>query len=438
MKKLLTALLILICNIAISQTGWYLQTTQTTKSLQDIFFINSQTGWACGDSGIIIKTTNSGINWVNKAAFTNLSLRSIRFSDANYGYVAGGRQTSDPFCIDEDILAKTTDGGETWIVLLSNDTWDVFYDLAIINKDTAFATFAGTDNSCMAASGGTYRTLNSGGNWNYSGGGWMNGISFINSTTGWVTSFSIGDILIGYFSVFKTTNTGVNWNVVYRDTSFGGSYIGKIRFVDENNGFCLYKMLRKTTNGGINWQKVDSVSTYGVISFAPINKDTIWIVHNLTNVKRTNNGGLNWTQQFTAAGLNSIYFLDENTGWIAGSNGFVYKTITGGLTGIQNVSFEIPSSYSLEQNYPNPFNSMTKIRFDVPYTFLSPHGLGGDLITLSVFDITGREVQKLVNERLSPGTYSVDWNASVFPSGVYFYRLHAGSFTETKRMLMIK
>ena len=83
-------------------------------------------------------------------------------------------------------------------------------------------------------------------------------------------------------------------------------------------------------------------------------------------------------------------------------------------------------------------NSTTKIRFDVPYTFLSPHGLGGDLITLSVFDITGREVQKLVNERLSPGTYSVDWNASDFPSGVYFYRLQAGDYIMTKRMLMIK
>ena len=63
---------------------------------------------------------------------------------------------------------------------------------------------------------------------------------------------------------------------------------------------------------------------------------------------------------------------------------------------------------------------------------------GNDKVVLKVFDILGKEVATLVNEQLAPGTYSVDWNASAFPSGVYFYKLSAGDFTETKRMALIK
>lgn len=86
-------------------------------------------------------------------------------------------------------------------------------------------------------------------------------------------------------------------------------------------------------------------------------------------------------------------------------------------------------NFELKQNYPNPFNPRTVIRFSLPVVSFS---------SLKIFDIAGREVATLVNEKLSPGTYSVEWNASEYPSGVYFYRLVSGDFVETKRMLMIK
>ena len=94
---------------------------------------------------------------------------------------------------------------------------------------------------------------------------------------------------------------------------------------------------------------------------------------------------------------------------------------------------KVPSAYSLKQNYPNPFNPTTKIKFDVANVKQASL-----LVTLKVYDIMGREVQTLINEKLTPGTYEVTFDGSALSSGVYFYKLISDGFTETKRMLMIK
>ncbi|HWA04968.1 MAG TPA: T9SS type A sorting domain-containing protein, partial [Ignavibacteria bacterium] len=94
-------------------------------------------------------------------------------------------------------------------------------------------------------------------------------------------------------------------------------------------------------------------------------------------------------------------------------------------------SSEIPLQFSLSQNYPNPFNPATKIKFAIPAGNAS-------LTTITVYDIVGRQVAVLVNQQLRPGTYEVDWDASVYPSGVYFYTVSSVSFNETKKMVLLK
>jgi len=113
--------------------------------------------------------------------------------------------------------------------------------------------------------------------------------------------------------------------------------------------------------------------------------------------------------------------------------------------GVQNINENIPDNYVLYQNYPNPFNPTTKIRFDVVNgfpigTFKSEplHGFGNDKVVIKVYDIMGREVQTLVNERLNPGTYEVTFGGGMLNSGVYFYKLTADGYSETKKMLLIK
>ena len=100
-----------------------------------------------------------------------------------------------------------------------------------------------------------------------------------------------------------------------------------------------------------------------------------------------------------------------------------------GPVGINQISSEIPAEYTLKQNYPNPFNPNTVIRYSL---------IENRLTSLKIYDLNGKEVADIVNKNQNPGTYEVEWNGAGFASGVYFYRLEAGDFKETKRMLLIK
>jgi len=100
------------------------------------------------------------------------------------------------------------------------------------------------------------------------------------------------------------------------------------------------------------------------------------------------------------------------------------------IIGIKPISSQIQKQFSLNQNYPNPFNPTTKIRFSLPMAIQN--------VRLIIYDILGREVATLVNQTLQPGTYEVDWNETNYSSGVYFYKLTAGNFTDVKKMILMK
>jgi hypothetical protein len=100
-----------------------------------------------------------------------------------------------------------------------------------------------------------------------------------------------------------------------------------------------------------------------------------------------------------------------------------------GVVPVQQISSEVPTVYSLEQNYPNPFNPVTNINYSI---------VTGGEVKVSLFDISGKEVDILVNGLQSPGKYSISYNASRLPSGVYFYRIQTENFTDTKKMILVK
>ena len=99
------------------------------------------------------------------------------------------------------------------------------------------------------------------------------------------------------------------------------------------------------------------------------------------------------------------------------------------ITGIQQKSTIVPKEYVLEQNYPNPFNPATSIKFSIPKE---------GYVEMKLFDVTGREVAVLVSDPYKAGTYEIDFDASKLSSGVYFYRITAGEFTDTKKMILVK
>ena len=136
----------------------------------------------------------------------------------------------------------------------------------------------------------------------------------------------------------------------------------------------------------------------------------------------------------TMTGMQLGYYMDG----ITGCSTAVQSTVTARpnvcftmttVTGANNQYTGVPTKYELSQNYPNPFNPVTKINFALPKQ---------GFVTLKIYDVLGREVRTLVNEVKSAGQYSVDFNASEFASGVYFYKLETNGFSNIKRMMLIK
>jgi hypothetical protein len=157
---------------------------------------------------------------------------------------------------------------------------------------------------------------------------------------------------------------------------------------------------------------------------------------------RTTNGGNNWFFQipdtsFGIQGFGPIQFINKNIGW-ANSNLTGIHTTNGGdttwLTGIKKISNNVPKDFKLYQNYPNPFNPKTIISYKVR----SPAG-GTSYVKLIVYDLTGKHIIDLVNQKQNAGSYQIDFSGTGYSSGVYFYSLIVdGNLIDTKKMILLK
>ncbi|MEJ2617381.1 MAG: T9SS type A sorting domain-containing protein [Ignavibacteriaceae bacterium] len=153
-------------------------------------------------------------------------------------------------------------------------------------------------------------------------------------------------------------------------------------------------------------------------------------------------GGVIDSTGFYYAGNETGIFQVTATDMVSGHTASAIVNITYSVSVDDNFT-ELPTSFQLFQNYPNPFNPTTKIRFTIPASPVDPTPYQGvknreNYVTLKVYDILGREVAVLVNEKKSPGTYEVEFAARNLASGVYLYRLNAGNFSVTKKLILLK
>ncbi|RPI18244.1 MAG: T9SS C-terminal target domain-containing protein [Ignavibacteriae bacterium] len=129
-----------------------------------------------------------------------------------------------------------------------------------------------------------------------------------------------------------------------------------------------------------------------------------------------------------------LHEVDDTTGTLvrtimAGANFQFIDLFNPTMVGVQNGSSNIPFEYKLENNYPNPFNPRTIINYQLP---------AAGYVKLTVYDVMGKEISVLVNERQNAGRYEIEFNGDNLPSGIYFYRLSADGYNETKKMILIK
>jgi hypothetical protein len=352
--------------------------------------------FAGNNNGVYI-STNDGANW----SLTSLNKQgSVLLVDGSNIYAGTPLR-----------VYVSSNNGQNWSQM-GTDSVVAIWGLAKYG-DTIFA---GSD------ARGVYRTTNNGQNW-------------VRSLSKSISSLAINGnhIFAGDWSsstVWVSSNNGSNWD----STSLGNPYTdvvlslavkGNKVFAGTDNGGIFV-----SSNNGANWTQTGLNSAS--INSIKISGNNIFAgeLFYQKGVYLSTNNGVNWIHKDQGMGSERVWSLTTNSQYIfSGTDNSVWRRSLAEIVGVRNISTEVPSAYSLRQNYPNPFNPSTNIRYSVPKN---------GMVKLAVFDALGREVHTLVNESLQPGTYETSFNGSVLNSGIYFYKLTSGDFTETKRMTLIK
>ena len=357
-------------------------------------------------------------------------------------------------------IYSTSDQGSTWTQIsnLQNDVKSLCFD----NNGELFAGTSG---------GGAYKSTDNGANWVQINGSGNNQIADLRVNA--IIALGNKVILAGtYGGISRSTDDGATWNqtsvtdlvnAFTRDTQ-GNIYAGI-------NGQGPVDAISVSTDDGSSWKSiglngyvVNSVMIglynklfagcfYGYGLFSSTDQGKTWVPPELNNnnilsltinksgdlfagtdangVYESADNGNTWVQvDSNLTDLDILSLAVDNNGVLfagTGSDG-VFKT-GNAPTAVKNTKTNLPTTYSLSQNYPNPFNPSTVISYQLSES---------SNVTLKVYDILGREIKTLVNQRQNAGAYHVSFDATGLSSGVYFYRIVAGNFSETKKLLLIK
>lgn len=235
MKKafFLQIIFILFFSNCISQTGWVVHSTQTNKVINDIYFVDANTGWVVGDS-VVAKSTNGGINWIPQ--FVDFSgrllLNSVKFLNQNTGFAGGGDNYLSLYGFTQ-FLFKTTNGGINWSLIWNpkGEYPGCINNIVQVNENIMYLTLSGGVE--VIAVGGICKSTNGGLNFiQFYAGGSHTSLTFINENTGWTTVRRTDDMMWRNNSkILKTTNGGLNWTMQYRDSGVYSAYIKCIQFL---------------------------------------------------------------------------------------------------------------------------------------------------------------------------------------------------------------
>jgi photosystem II stability/assembly factor-like uncharacterized protein len=308
-------------------TGTLLKSTDSGESWEsiklsdrmyvfDIFFINEETGWICGesedlDSKSILRTTNSGQTWeIQYSQTQGGAFKSIVFADENYGWAAGSFTN----------ILHTTDGGKNWFVQAQAST--KFISIFLLDKLHLWITNSLSNRPML-------KTTDGGVNWiSDSTAMWAMDVHFLDTLTGWAAGWSY---------VSKTTDGGMSWEEQYYKLQ---EQWVDIYMLDENYGWVVSSLglILGTTNGGENWIEQNNPAISGLESIAFKDSLNGISVGTFASLLKTTDGGGNWenkTRSIVEEYLFEIYFINENIGWITGDNGAILKTTNSGLNWVQ-------------------------------------------------------------------------------------------------------
>jgi hypothetical protein len=363
------------------------------------FIISTLNGFT--DGGGCYITTDNGNSW-QITGLTGYRLQSLE-KQATGTFIAGG----------PDGIFRSTDNGVNWSPLITG-----------ANPNQLAAIIAGVPNYFFAAIGptGVFRSYDDGVSWSTSG---LTGIPITS-----LSSDAGGSIYACTpQGLYRTTNNGVPWTQLPItsgiDTAVSFIRAGS-RLIAATNAFIYY-----SNDEGATWTPSISTAEAGNVRMFGIHNIGEVFAATSKGVYESADSGLTWSVINTGMPSTNVVSIGfDKQGYVyAGSADLGIFRSTQIISGIHNVLTRPPASYALHQNYPNPFNPSTKISFDLPRR---------DFIVLKIFNLLGEEVTTLVNDYRNAGTYTVEFNAGGLSSGIYFSRLTLGSYSEQRKMLLIR
>ena len=377
-------------------------------------------GMTCDSTGSLYATTTD----FGVYRSTDRGNTWMRFSDGLYyeGLTVGpiaANLRGDVYVILEHpsgyrYIYSSSDHGETWQPF----SYSYFYH--------ASAMVCNTSNHLFVASyEQVYRTTDFGASWIYP----------TVSTYKTITALGLGQsdtIYAGneYGDAFRSSDNGTTWSKT--STVLTNATIRALAVTQTGLVFCgTDSGLFVSTSNGDSWTKDTSAIPPVTINAIVQNPRGPVVAATAAGSFISRDEGNTWEKVYDASPPHQALSLAvDSAGYFYSGvqNGGVLRS-TNSTTGVQEKAHALPKAYMLAQNYPNPFNPVTKIQFTI---------VDRQLTIVNVYDLVGREVATLVNEVKEPGTYNVQFDGSNFASGVYLYRLQAGTFVQTRKLLLLR
>lgn len=399
--------------VAFSSTSaqWSQQVNGLTDMSVTALYADTATLYA-GTSTQVFKSTNLGATWFASSSGLPASTGFNAIVRSGSFLIAGGNSVG---------IWRSSNNGGNWVQTTSGVTANEYVSSFLVEGNTVYGAFGSPPSVGISTNNGATWTKTS------------NGISSSQYLSGVA---KIGTVLFAthaVLGVYVSTNSGTSWSLlagaIGAQNKNALSASGTSLIVATSGGVPTQDAVFRSTDLGASWTQVRSgARMFGLSKIGT----AVYAVGD--SLFRTTNDGASWTS------------LDLN-GWpgtpvwnalqIAGQYAFVnffgigvYRRPTSQiLTVRESAGSDLPAGFALEQNFPNPFNPSTTIRFQIAKQ---------SMVSLKLYDISGREVRTLASENLAAGVYEATFDATGLASGVYMYRLEAGGFSQMRKLVLLR
>jgi photosystem II stability/assembly factor-like uncharacterized protein len=406
-------------------TGWVVQQSGTSDTLYSVKAINDNVVWTAGTNGGIFRTTNGGAGWTSVGGGTIGSdgVTAIEPLDANIASASTSSSTAAK-------IFKTTNGGANWS-LVYNQTGGFIDGIQMKSALEGYSV-----GSPVGGKWAILKTTDAGNTWarltteptQIGSERGLLSVQFLDNTLWFGTTSA---------KVYRSTDLGATWT----SASTSGSFVYDLHFNSPTVGLIGFNggILNLSTDSGTSWDTTHAAGSRTVTGISGLGTE-FWATIG-GQIAYTNTNGQTW--QVSSPGFTGIVSLwavsmapvsTNVNGWAVGEDGIILH-YSRNSTSVETNLTPLPKSYVLEQNYPNPFNPSTSIKYSI---------VNESNVKLLLFNSIGQLVKVLFNSPQPVGNHEYNFNASLLPSGVYFYRIEANSFdgknnfASTKKMILLK